>query len=334
MGGNALKNHNVVRLNAIDYHLLKTELLTKLYQKLPDNDWIVIPSYNNKESFGDIDILYSGNISFKVLLSIFKKNIYIKNGPVISIAYDYYGKLFQVDLIRIPEKYQEFALRYFSFNDLSNIMGRIFRALGLKLAHDGLRYTLRNPDNSNHIIKQLLITTDWNFVIELGNFPNYFDYEFNELEDVFRYVSESKYFNKDIFLLENRNHISRTRDRKRTTYMKFLLWINNTPNLPNFGWSNKSNIREETLELCLEQFPEFKKEYYGALERHQYIQKLKEKYNGNLIGEWTRLEGKELGTFIKYLGMIIEERYIEHNSIEDIKILVQKLYIDYLRKGN
>ena len=32
--------------------------------------------------------------------------------------------------------------------------------------------------------------------------------------------------------------------------------------------------------------------------------------------------------------MIIEERYIEHNSIEDIKILVQKLYIDYLRKGN
>ena len=332
MGGNALKHHNVVRLSANDYHTLAADLLTKLYQHFPNNDWLVIPAYNNKESFGDIDILYSGNVSFELLLPIFEKDTYIKNGPVISIAYNYQGQLFQVDLIRIAKEYQEFAYRYFSYNDLSNIMGRIHHSLGLKLAHDGLRYVLRNPNDNSHVIKELLITTDWNFVCDIGNFPNYFDYEFNELEDVFRYVSESKYFNKDIFLLENRNNTSRTRDRKRPTYMKFLKWIENTPNLPNFDWSNKSNIRQEVLERCLGEFPKFKEEYYAALERYHYVQKLKEKYNGTLVGEWTRLEGKELGAFIKYLSSIIEERFIETNTLDDIRLLVQKLHIDYLTK--
>lgn len=60
MGGNALKNCYTRRYSSNEYHNLKRQVLTKLIHK---NSFVilakVIPVYRNKESFGDMDILYS-----------------------------------------------------------------------------------------------------------------------------------------------------------------------------------------------------------------------------------------------------------------------------------
>jgi len=334
MGGNALKEYNVVRLEATEYHYLSNEILNNLKYCLPDTRFDIIPAYKNKQTFGDMDILYSNeNNNINVIETIkehFNPFGIIRNGSCCSITYPSSNGLFQVDFIKSTPEEHDFSLKYYAFNDLGNLVGRIYHKMGLKFGHDGLKYILRNPNKDNQIIKELLITRDWEYVIKLGKFPDYNSYHFNELEDVFNYVIQSPYFNKDIFLLENRNHISRTRDRKRTSYMLFLKWIESHPSLPNFNWRNG---KESYLNNCLEDFPEFKKEYYASLERYHYIQKLKEKYNGDLIREWTNLDGKELGTFIKYLNLIIREPYIEKNSIEDISILVKKLYVDYLTRS-
>jgi hypothetical protein len=194
-----------------------------------------------------------------------------------------------------------------------------------------LFYILRNPNKTTQIIKELLITRDWDYAISLGKFPEYNGDNFNNLQDIFDNVIQSPYFNKDIFLLENRNHISRTRDRKRISYMLFLQYIKYKDNLPHFDWENTN--KQEFLTKCLIDFPEFNKEYNKTLADFYYHEELHKKYNGNLVREWVGLEGKELGNFIKSIKSSISNEFIEKNTTEDIIILVKKLYTDYLTKS-
>jgi hypothetical protein len=45
---------------------------------------------------------------------------------------------------------------------------------------------------------------------------------FDELSDIFEFVSKSPYFNPDKYKLENISSKGRVRDKKRTTYQEFL----------------------------------------------------------------------------------------------------------------
>ena len=238
MGGHAMKNYGVERLTKEQYD----EVLSALAVTLPYKT-AAIPSYKSKDSFGDCDLLTtSTDEAFEKSLSkdfvLFGKK---KNGGVTSYALKY-GNFppFQFDLIKAKEDSFKFHYNYLSYNDLGNLIGRIAAAFGFKFAHDGL-YILawyshkgeersvgrvkedgKTNDHAEYKMEKLFIS-NFDQALEFLGFDSLrFAQGFNNVDDILDYVASSKYFCKDFFLFENRNHDQRKRDVKRPTYTRAL----------------------------------------------------------------------------------------------------------------
>lgn len=265
-----------------------------------------IPFYASKESFGDLDmVVMCGSREWERLLDDLKKKYpdHSKNGNVFSFGVDV-GKdtNFQIDLIYVGEKFDErqMALTYFAYNDLGNLMGRIYHRAGFKYGHKGLLRVVRDEENSDHCIDEVLVTNDPREIFEFGGY----DYDefldgFSTREDIFNYVTSSPYFNRDIYLFENRNAKARMRDSKRVIYNEFLKWCSGSDDLPEFQTEDKEEFRREQLRLALEKFPEFRVRYDGALKKLLKSKTINEKFNGSIVSEVTGLSGRDLGMFIR-----------------------------------
>lgn len=238
MGGHAMKNYGVERLTKKQYD----EVLSALIITLPYKT-VAIPSYRAKDSFGDCDLLTTAtDEAFEKSLSkdfvlLGKK----RNGSVTSYALKY-GNFppFQFDLIKAREDSFKFHYNYLSYNDLGNLIGRVAAAFGFKFAHDGL-YILawyshqgeersvgrvkeygKTNDCAEHKMEKLFIS-NFDQALEFLGFDSLrFAQGFNTIDDILDYVASSKYFCKDFFLFENRNHDQRKRDVKRPTYTRAL----------------------------------------------------------------------------------------------------------------
>lgn len=238
MGGNAMHSYGVERLTKEQYN----EVLSALTITLPYKT-AAIPSYKSKDSFGDCDLLTTAtDEAFEKSLSkdfalLGKK----KNGSVTSYALKY-GNFppFQFDLIKAKEDSFKFNYNYLSYNDLGNLIGRIAAAFGFKFAHDGL-YILawyshqgeersvarvkengKTNDYAEHKMEKLFIS-NFDEALEFLGFDSLrFAQGFDTVDDILDFVANSKYFCKDFFLFENRNHDQRKRDIKRPTYTKAL----------------------------------------------------------------------------------------------------------------
>lgn len=238
MGGHAMKNYGVERLTKEQYD----EVLSALTITLPYKT-AAIPSYRAKDSFGDCDLLTTAtDEAFEKSLSkdfalLGKK----RNGAVTSYALKY-GNFppFQFDLIKAKEDSYEFNYNYLSYNDLGNLIGRVAAAFGFKFAHDGL-YILawyshkgeersvgrvkeygKTNDCAEHRMEKLFISNFDEALEFLGFDSSRFAQGFDTIDDILDYVASSKYFCKDFFLFENRNHDQRKRDVKRPTYTRAL----------------------------------------------------------------------------------------------------------------
>ena len=156
MGGNAIKKDGKSvcgRLPKIQYEIVKEYILSVLR-----NHFIceIVLECPGKESFGDIDILYSYSSSCKADMISFVKTYFevseltfiVQNGYVLSFAFDcskilgpddFEAKYFQIDLIRM-ESFEsiEMARFYFSYSDFGAIVGRIANYHGLKFGESGL----------------------------------------------------------------------------------------------------------------------------------------------------------------------------------------------------
>lgn len=296
MGGNALSVPGV-RLDREDY-LKVTSAITSQFP------WLcLVESYKNKPSFGDADFLYTHSLD--CVLDELKPVECYHNGPVTSVGIKTEKGLFQVDFIKCHESWLTFAVGYFGFNDFGNLVGRIAHKMGFKFGHDGLWYVLRD---GTHVVAELLVTEDFRSALSfIGYDPKVYysrayysklDDDFRELEDIFKYVVNNPYFNKDIYLLENRNHTARVRDSKRKTYTTFLAWLEEQDTLSAFDWTDKSTLRLKFLEEAFKAFPSFDLAYHGAIGKYEIRKKAKTKFNGSIVSQLTHLEGKALGEFI------------------------------------
>lgn len=289
MGGNTLKETYTRRYQKDEYFCLVDEVTSILTKEFPDQfSWIeVIPSYVSKEDYGDADILHSiDSINTGVIEKLFKPNQIFKNGSVISFDY----KEFQIDLIYAPKAEFNYALEYFSFNDMGNLLGRMFKKLGFKHGHKGLLYVLRDGD---HVVEELTVTTSYPAAIRLIGLEA--RYNFETLEDIFEYVASSPYFSPDIYLFENINHRSRVRDAKRSTYNKFLNWCKEYRGL-KYHFDDED--KQLTLVKAFKQFPQFKLRYDAAMNNFILNKEVRRKFNGDIVMRLTPLRGMELGEFM------------------------------------
>jgi hypothetical protein len=226
----------------------------------------------------------------------------VKNGPVVSYALNLFDDvIFQVDLINVDCKHLESAASYFAFNDLGNLLGRIFHRAGFKLGHKGMLYVVREEGNSSHALKEIEVTRSWKEALEFAGYDfNRWLEGFDDLEDVFRYAVSIPLANRTIFRLDETNHQARVRDRKRLTYQKFLRWVNDPANgVKENEEVTKAELRADWLKKAQIAFPDFAKELKEVQKEMELRRLANEKYNGIIVKGITGLEGQDLGRFMQ-----------------------------------
>ena len=315
MGGNALITVETRRYDRDEYFELEAEVLLKLRAALPTCRVEAIEAYHTKPSFGDMDIIVENkNNAKKILnrkLSEWKIKEIVKNRDCWSIAY---GD-FQVDLIFMEEEYFSSTLNYFSFNDIGNLLGRVSRQYGFKLGHRGLNYVLMRKTS---LLKDINVTNDYMQALEfIGYDSERYKQGFETLEDMFEFVINNSHFDPDIFLLENRNYVARTRDSQRKNYSAFLKYIKDKE-FP----LNLIADKEKELERGFDTFKGFKLKHDAVFEKLRIKSIIKKKFNGKIILEITGYKGTDLGLFYHFMIKQIQnegdtdEFFLEKEELE------------------
>lgn len=320
MGGNALKVKT--RRYSRDEYFAYFEKIEEDFKSLFGSGSIrLIPAYKDKDSFGDMDLVFNPSMSLmspseaeELVINFYglNKDQYHKNGNVFSFAPDD----FQIDLISTRREYVPAAVAYFSYNDLSNLLGRLTHKLGMKLGHTGLSMIIRSPTDGDCILGEIELSYVYADALDiLGLSVKRYEEGFDSLEDIFEFVASSKFFNGDVFLLDNRNNISRTRDRKRPTYSKFLKWIEETNPPNNFVFEEKKEgghgLREPFFsEIVLKRFPFVEKMIIDLVKKDLVNRNFKKQFNGEIVSAMTGLNGKALGAFMASIHFSELERHI------------------------
>lgn len=348
MGGHALSSPSI-RLAAAPYHALAatvSECLAALpvFQR-PGARFAVIPAYREKPSFGDMDVLtyapdYDGFEVAQHLAGVTAPEVrHEKNSPVTSLGLLTDEGQFQVDLIYSPAETFDFALAYYSFNDLGNLMGSVARAAGFKFGHLGLDYVVRGQENESLALARVSVTTDFSAALR---FLGYDDATYSRaartgfptLTSIFRFASSTPYFESAIFDMENLRTADRARDRKRPTYTAFLAWVReHSSGLPNYSWGMRDTPERQTrqadfLARARERFPAFAEAVDGVHSRERAQRAQKARFNGDVATRMTGLTGPALGRFLRRWHDSFEDHqrelaWIEHASDRNLQSRVE-----------
>ena len=323
MGGLALKHLNVQRVSRDEYLRLAPRvqsIFSTLFQHLPD----IVQSYAQKTDFGDCDMLITSSELPERwrdgLAAAVHSRGYIVNGDVTSMEIENV----QFDFINVPRAHRVYAFVYFSFNDLGNLMGRVAHKMGFKYGHRGLVYPMR-VDN-NHVYAEVDVRAPINEVFDfLGYSFHLWNSGFDSLEDIFEYAASTPYFNRDIYLLENRNAISRMRDAKRKTYTGFLEWCERNHDKNQYDWSDKDGEKAKHLQRAVERWPGLGVTLETLNRAFRQEQDLKTRWNGENVMKWTGLSGKELGLFMSHVRNHINFDEASRN-VDVLEAFVKALY--------
>jgi hypothetical protein len=285
-----------------------------------------------KETFGDLDVLVSNNhitieefhVKLKqIFLDKFEIQGFVSNSNIISYSID--NK--QIDFIFTDIWAMPISYVYFSNNDFGNLLGRIARGLGLKFGHDGLHLPLVKNGN---VIEEIRLSHNTRMILLfLGFSSNDIHYFFNDpydlgfktFEEMFEFVTRSKYFDGSKYDLDKLDQQNRIRNKKRKTYMNFIEWLNNNPEYKNKRPMDViyfPSIEMQALEYfnCIE-------DYFYSIYNYELKNYIAKKFNGNLVRELTGFEGKELGNKIKELKNILTDDFIISNDIETIRRIIK-----------
>jgi hypothetical protein len=333
MGGNLFKN--VRRFEQTEFYAQ----VDVLHQLLTDSGLLykhsLIKSYHNKPTFGDADFLVipnnPGTFIKEFITFLNSRGIYdISTNSDISFVFNQ----MQVDLIITSLEYFDYAHKYFNYNDLGNLLGRLTHKLGLKHGSHGLQQVVRSPQSSTSIIGTIQLSTNHDDVLNiLGLDVDQYNAGFNDLVDIFNFVASSRYFDAEVYKFEHRNNKNKVRDQKRSTYNAFLEWSasNNTPS--NFNFKDKSDrggyglVEPFFTDLILPMFPHTQDELDNLIHVHQLNSDFKQVFNGEVVSEYTGKIGKDLGVLMQALrhnidndvkAQIIKEPTLVYKMIDDL----------------
>ncbi|WP_445676342.1 hypothetical protein ACUDPO_34890 (plasmid) [Pseudomonas aeruginosa] len=343
MGGNALSSVGAARCSKVVAQQMLSEFRARFAATTARFDIgariAPIMAYRQKEDFGDLDVLVDSNLFKQLSPAEFVNELsnhygqplhWVKNGPVLSIGLPLIepGRCLQLDLISTPAEEFDFGLQYFSWNDAGNLIGRVAHKMGLKFGHDGLWLPMRDGTN---LFDEILVTRDFSAALRfLGFDAERWKSGFDTLDDIYRFIAAGERFDPSLYPLEHRNHAARVRDKKRPVYMGFLRWLEAYPRLPVKEWhADKTSYLPEIFAA----FPELGAAHQASLERLRGAKALRARFNGELVSEWTGLQGKELGKFIAHFKREHGdfEGWLHCQSDEQLRIEAQTSYQRFQR---
>lgn len=325
MGGRALLRFNVetVRKDTDDFNKIGKHVRGILFANGLDS--AIARCYREKLTHGDLDVLIYKNYDdrdmnlIELIKREFNTDIIHTNGGVYSFSYDD----FQIDFIPIPAISWDIANAYFSYDPLGNLMGKIYHKFNLSYGHLGLFYKYR--DSVGRYSKDILVSLDLPKIFKLGGF----DYDrfldgFNTMEEIFEYVIQSKYFNSEIFSMNNLSRIDRKRNKKRNSYRLFLEYISNVKSTMEIPFESNKDIYLPIIDKMfsgsrlLETINELKA--VGVSHRE-----IANKFNGNTVMEYIpELSGKELGISIGNFRKVLGNDFFNFIKENEISVIMNK----------
>lgn len=255
--------------------------------------------YADKSDFGDVDILISSaaleNGNWEKLKKEFINDLEITSYQTIGNIFSTVYQNFQVDFFIESQKYFECAYAFLCFNDIGNLIGRIFKKFNLKYGNKGLVYVFRRADN--HYVREIEVSKNFEKIfsfLEL-NYQKWVD-GFESKEEMFEWVIASPYFSVSPYLKMSTR--MEKRKNERPTIQAFLTYIEENQVEKTYEYQE----RDSYIPLIHDFFPEANiiEEIAKEKEREKYVISIREKYNGKIIMNlFPALQGKELGTFMK-----------------------------------
>ena len=332
MGGKLFEAEGAVRITTQEYKEKYVPALTALLSALQIR-FDFIQFYENKADQGNINILVNQstiqptNVANAIVdLNPNRKEVVMKflrekgykvktNSNIISFLYD---DRLQVDLVFTKSSLYNYSLNYYSFNDLGGLIGRLTRGLNLKHGSNGLSYVLYN-ENKTKKLGDFLLTADHDRTLEImGLSIERFKQGFKTLEEIFEYVTSSKYFGLSAFVIENMTCKDRHRDQKRNTFIKFDEYcLANADKLP----TTSSNLPEDKLAFLYTLFPELEDKVNAALKVEEESVLIAEKFNGHILMDMfpdLKANPKLLGKFISKFKEQYSRDYLLAATAEDI----------------
>lgn len=343
MGGQALHSYGVSRMDDATYKRLSEKALNAVNTALKSfnsiNEARLVPSWREKSEHGDIDIVvpkdaFSGSHE-KLLkelckaLDVQKIDHKINNNMVSFVLHD--GETcHQVDLICVKDCSLDFAYSFYSWNDVSTILLRVARRMGVRISPDDLSLSLKEGTNK---IGTIFLTNDYKEALEfLGLNYERWAQGFNNLEEIYQFFSGWMGFNYRVFDLKALKPSDRKNVEKRPGYIHFLKWIEAHPELEKkVFWKDYVKSYKESI---WEKFPHAKIEHDKIYEDIKRKKETQEKFNGHIVNRMTGLEGKELGNLMKRFKMDFNSEkafqdYVMNSSEEEVKERVLKLYEEF-----
>lgn len=321
MGGRALNQYGVQteRKDTSEFLRIGKSIQKTLHQYFLTQYGVTIEThvvrcYHQKPNHGDLDLLIkitseimSKNINYRDVINLmFLPKAIHNNGGVYSFDF----QNFQVDFIPVKEDKWEIAQVYYSYDPLGNIMGKTFHKFGLSYGWDGLFYKFRNFNG--RLTQNILITTEAKLIFDFGGY----DYErylqgFETLEEIYDFAISSKYFDTEMFQMENLKSIDKKRNRKRGSYHLFLNYLKDNGINKCYTFNPE---KDSYLDGICNYFPQAN--LLDKLEALQLIDKrnkqLSVRFNGDIVMSWLPdLQGKDLGAAMKKFKNALGDDYEE-----------------------
>lgn len=304
MGGNIFPECQ--RVNRETYDQLRLVIEERFNEKFGYGNIYFPKTYGNKESFGDVDVLVEGllNTDIKSLPALLTGTSFYnenesndsRNLVVSGVINTKGGIPVQVDFIKVGSLTRDFSYRYFSFNDLGNLIGVLAKQLGFRFGHDGLWFPLL--DQNGHVYEKVLVTNRFHEAMDILGYDYPEDLEFQDLESIFSFVSSNSLFDPNWYKLENHNSKNRVRDRKRFTYIEFLAWLD----VKGEEYFNPESFdKDAILYKTIATYPLFEERYFEIKGRMDQERLYRSAWNGEIVANITGLpSGLGLGLFMDY----------------------------------
>lgn len=304
MGGNLYKKP---RISKNSYFIILKELTNIFDTILGEDNYFVPKAYYNKPDYGDMDVLVNKEIldtapdCINQIIKTLDIDQVKRSNNLVSILYND----FQVDFFLVKNKHYDSMCNFMNYNILGNLIGRIYHKFGLKYGERGLTYVLRSSDN--HIKKEVIISKDMKEILEFIELDyNKWLSGFDNLEDIFYYIVNSKYFT--IKSYDPKYFTINKRKKERKDFNTFLNWleINNITKSYDFPLCKTPWLQK------IDDY--FECDIINIKMVHEQIDKknnlTKKKFNGHVVLKLLpQLEGSNLGSFIHYM---------KHTYIPDI----------------
>ena len=221
MGGSL---YGLGRLPRAEYLALEGRLRAYLDEKLGDH-YRIPRYYGSKPDFGDVDVLVSeaaiattwDDLRAEIVadLGIVRAQ---STGAVLATVYED----FQVDYLIRPARYFESTYTFLCFNDLGNLLGKIFRRMHLKYGERGLQYVYRRADGGH--------TRDLDVCLDIEPICGFLELDFSAwqagfetLEEMYTWLVASPWFSVAPYRSPSR--ASRAQGKQRPTIRRFLAWL-------------------------------------------------------------------------------------------------------------